>query len=56
MSGDTGLYSKADLLGLGALIVFPKPFHLSSVADAYRRLFREPAPPSREEARSFQLA
>ena len=38
MSGSTGRYSEADLLALGAALVFYKPFALATAAFALRRL------------------
>jgi len=38
MSGNTGRYSDADLLALGAALVFHKPFPLETMAFALRRL------------------
>ena len=38
MSGDPGAYSEAELHNLGAVVVFPKPFHLIEVAQVLRKV------------------
>lgn len=45
MTGDAGRYTETDLLGLGALAVFRKPFRLGELADRLDQLMASPVEP-----------
>jgi CheY-like chemotaxis protein len=46
-SGDTGRYTEADLLRMGAVLVFQKPFSVTEVAQTLARLAAPQGTPAR---------